>query len=55
MNEKQIKFVRALLALAVEMDRCLGMDEWTGCEEFADWSRDETIELDKLLEEVGRK
>jgi len=40
--------------MAIEMDRILGMDEWTGCEEFETWTRDETIELEKLLEEVGR-
>lgn len=54
MTERQIKFLRALLGLAIEMDRILGMDEWIGDEEFEDWSRDETIELEKLLEEVGR-
>lgn len=54
MTERQIKFVRALLALALEMDRVLGIDEWLGNEEFANWTKEETIELDKLLEEVSR-
>jgi len=53
-TQRQIKFLRALLNMAIEMDRILGMDEWTGCEEFETWTRDETIELEKLLEEVGR-
>lgn len=54
MTQRQIRFLRALLALAIEMDKTLGIDEWLGDEEFEDWSRDETIELEKLLEEVGR-
>lgn len=54
MTQRQIRFLRALLALAVEMDKVLGIYEWLGDEEFEDWSRDETIELEKLLEEVSR-
>lgn len=54
MTERQIKFLRALLVLAIETHSVLGMDEWTGEEQFENWTRDETIELDKLLEEVNR-
>jgi len=53
MNEKQLKFVRALLQLAIEMEGVCGMDEWLGDEDFESWTKADTIELDNLLEEVG--
>lgn len=52
MNERQLQFVLALLQLALETDRCLGMDEWLGDEDFESWTREDTIELMNLIEEV---
>ena len=52
MNKEQLRFVRALLALAIEIERVLSMDEWLGDESFENWTKEDTIELDKLMEEV---
>jgi len=53
MTEEQLAFVRALLALAIEMDGVMGTDEWLGDERWATWTRADTEELDKLLDEVS--
>ncbi len=53
MTEEQIRFVRALLNLAIEMDGVLGTAEWLGDESFETWTKADTIELDKLMKEVN--
>ena len=53
MNEKQIELLLALLQLALEMHDVLGMDEWLGDEKFETWTKDDTIEFIKHIEEIS--
>lgn len=53
MNEEQLRFLRALLQIALEMNDVLGMDEWLGDETFENWTKEDTIEFIKLIEEVS--
>lgn len=52
-NEKQIELLLALLQLALEMHGILGMDEWLGDEKFENWTKDDTIEFIKHIEEIS--
>ena len=54
MNERQIEFLRALLNRAGERDRGMPTFEWIGDEEFENWTRADTIELDKVLEGMSK-
>ena len=55
MTEEQMRFVLALLNVAIEMDRSMGMDEWLGDGEFENWTPPQTQEIIKIIEEANAK